>query len=122
MKKTLIVLTLISVLFLTACSSPADTETTPEESSIQNISTPTEATTSVDILEFKFVPDTLEINVGESVIWEHNDKVTHKIVFPAFESDNMERGDTFTHTFDTSRTYEYYCSIHPTMRGVIVVK
>jgi plastocyanin len=33
----------------------------------------------------------------------------------------MGTGATFTHTFATAGTFDYVCSIHPMMRGTVVV-
>lgn len=122
MKKISILLVAISLVLFAACNGRVDNETNPEITSVEDIPSSTEATVSVVISEFEFIPDELTINAGENVTWKHDDKVTHTIIFQGFESGNMKRGDTFTHTFDSPGTYEYYCSIHPAMRGVITVK
>jgi plastocyanin len=33
----------------------------------------------------------------------------------------LQSGDTFAHTFARPGTYSYVCSIHPYMRGMVVV-
>ncbi|MBD3184602.1 hypothetical protein GF312_20140 [Candidatus Poribacteria bacterium] len=39
-----------------------------------------------------------------------------------FDSDNLNTGETFIHTFETTGTYDYICELHPTqMRGEIIV-
>jgi len=30
-------------------------------------------------------------------------------------------GTTFSHTFDEAGTYEYFCMVHPWMKGIIQV-
>ena len=40
---------------------------------------------------------------------------------PRLGPDEMELGDTFSFTFDTPGTFEYFCQFHP-MAGTIVVK
>ena len=39
----------------------------------------------------------------------------------AFNSGSMAESNTFTFTFTTPGTYDYHCSIHPTMVGQIIV-
>jgi plastocyanin len=40
---------------------------------------------------------------------------------PLFDSGTLSPGDTFQHTFTDQGTYEYFCKIHPGMRGTIRV-
>lgn len=39
----------------------------------------------------------------------------------AFDSGIMEMGDTFRYTFQEPGTFEYYCTVHPSMIGMVVV-
>ena len=34
----------------------------------------------------------------------------------------MDTGDSYSHTFNTPGTYQYFCYIHPHMTGAIVVE
>jgi len=38
-----------------------------------------------------------------------------------FDSGIMQAGQTFKHTFYEAGTFEYYCTVHPTMVGKVVV-
>jgi plastocyanin len=38
-----------------------------------------------------------------------------------FDSGIMQSGQTFSYTFDSSGTFEYYCAVHPSMVAEIVV-
>jgi plastocyanin len=38
-----------------------------------------------------------------------------------FDSGIMQTGQTFRHTFNNPGTFEYYCAVHPSMVGEIVV-
>ena len=38
-----------------------------------------------------------------------------------FDSGKMQSGQTFSYTFDSSGTFEYYCAVHPSMVAEIVV-
>jgi plastocyanin len=73
-----------------------------------------------------FSQATLTINVGDRVTWVNHDQVPHDATTtnaPAsFRSPMMEQGDTWMHEFTKPGTYEYYCSIHPSMRAKIIVK
>lgn len=72
---------------------------------------------------FAFTPKELTVNSGTTITWKNNDKVVHTIVSQnLFESKTLKDGDQFTFTFNTPGEYNYYCSIHPSMRGKIIVK
>ena len=40
----------------------------------------------------------------------------------ALQSGTLNQGDSFTQTFDTAGTYEYFCEFHAEMKGTIVVQ
>ena len=37
------------------------------------------------------------------------------------ESDGLDQGDSFSHTFDQAGTFNYVCGIHPSMKATVVV-
>jgi plastocyanin len=74
-----------------------------------------------------FDPRELSVAVGTTVRWTFADNgptgnvpVPHDVVGDGFQSPIMTTG-TFDHTFATAGTYEYVCSLHPTMTGVVTV-
>jgi len=89
-------------------------------------SAPVKATkTEVAIDNFSFSPNTLTLSVGGTVTWTNQDKVPHVVS----SADNqfkksplLKSGQSFSHTFATTGTYSYFCSIHPRMTGKIIVK
>jgi plastocyanin len=79
-------------------------------------------------------PVTITLTSGSSVTWRNDDRqgddgygggngTPHNITADdlSFISGSMAPGATFRHTFDVTGTYEYHCSIHPTMRGTVTV-
>ena len=89
-------------------------------------SAPVKATkTEVAIDNFSFSPNTLTLSVGGTVTWTNHDSVPHVVS----SADNqfkksplMKTGQSFSHTFATTGTYNYFSSIHPRMTGKIIVK
>ena len=79
---------------------------------------------AVSIDNFTFPPDSTEIAVGTTVIWTNEDDIPHALAASErqFKSHALDTGDTFTYTFTQPGTYEYFCSLHPHMKGKIVVK
>jgi plastocyanin len=78
----------------------------------------------VKIDNFTFTPDTAEISVGTTVVWTNEDDIPHTIaeVERRFKSKALDTDDHFSFTFTAPGTYEYFCSLHPHMKGKIVVK
>ena len=79
---------------------------------------------TITIQNFSFSPNTLTINVGDTVTWQNNDSTIHRINASdgRFNSGEISHGDKFSYTFTKSGTYNYYCSIHTYMTGVVIVK
>ena len=138
----ILLMALSLILVFTACSTttPAATPTptpiasptpaatltpTPIASpTLTPITTPTPAHDNVDISGFAFVPSTLTVSVGTTVTWTNNDSVSHTVTSNdnLFESGNLAKGATFSHTFNQKGTFNYHCSIHPSMTGKIIVE
>ena len=81
-------------------------------------------TNAVTIDNFSFAPMQLEIPAGTQVIWINKDDVPHTVVSldHKFKSRALDTDESFSVTFQTPGTYEYFCSVHPKMTGKIVVK
>ncbi len=79
---------------------------------------------TISIDNFSFNAPTLTVSAGSQVTWINHDDVPHKVVSTdkKFASPVLDTDGRFTHTFTTPGTYEYFCSIHPTMKGKVVVK
>ena len=77
----------------------------------------------IEISDFAFVPATFAVSVGTTVTWIHSDSPLHTVSSrdDLFDSGNFSRGATFSHTYEQSGIFEYYCKIHPYMTGKIVV-
>ncbi|MEO8369384.1 MAG: TIGR03118 family protein [Candidatus Solibacter sp.] len=73
---------------------------------------------------FQFTPDPINLTTGGKLIWTNKDGVEHTVVSDTgqFRSQVLAQNDTFSVTLTTPGTYAYHCSIHPFMKGQIVVK
>src|SRR3989344_8886748 len=79
----------------------------------------------VSISDFAFNQRTITIQKGESIIWTNEDSVKHSIVSDSgneIASDSISKGEIYEHTFNNVGTYSYYCGIHPSMKGEVVVE
>ena len=77
-----------------------------------------------------FVPDTLTVSKGTTVTWTNGDSTLHTVTSGSAESGNsgtefdssyLAAGKTFQHQFSISGTFDYYCTLHPYMKGKVVV-
>ena len=76
---------------------------------------------TVILKDLKFDPETVTIEVGESVKWEWKEKVLHNVHGDGFESPNQTEG-TFSHTFDEAGSFDYQCTLHSGMTGTVEVE
>lgn len=76
----------------------------------------------ITISNFSFQPEQLTIKAGKEVTFKNEDSVTHTVTGEEFDSGNIESGGTYKHTFTKKGSVNYHCSIHPSMKGIIVVE
>jgi plastocyanin len=81
----------------------------------------------VAIYESKFIPFTLTVPAGTTVTWVNHDIAPHTATRRSFDEEPFDSGSLlatqiFRHQFRKSGTYDYLCTFHPGMRGMIVVQ
>jgi len=73
-----------------------------------------------------YSPSTITVVLGHNntISWTNDDASIHTVTANdgSFDSGSLVPGATFTHTFTTPGTYEYHCTYHPWMTGVVIVK
>jgi amicyanin len=88
--------------------------------------TPPPSAIHVTIRNFAFEPAKMTIPAGKTVEWTNEDAVPHTATATspakAFDSGNLNQGQSFSFTFAKAGTYDYYCIYHPYMKGTIVVE
>ena len=77
----------------------------------------------VTIQQMRFNPPQVVIKQGGTVTWNQADRMPHDVTASdgSYASDRLRQGGMFNQTFDKPGTYDYYCSLHPNMRGQVVV-
>ena len=87
--------------------------------------TPAADENAVNIQGFAFSPAEITIKKGSTVTWTQKDSVPHTVTTisgpEGFDSGPLSSGQSFSYAFKTAGTYEYYCSIHPNMKGKVIV-
>jgi len=78
---------------------------------------------AVSIDNFAFVPAKLTVAAGSTVTWTNHDEEPHTVAASdgSFHSPGMDAQASYSHTFSAPGTFDYVCSIHPFMRGTVVV-
>jgi plastocyanin len=83
------------------------------------------AAAGVGIDNFTFNPATVTVKAGTTVTWTNRDDIPHGLAATnnAFKrSQALDTDDSYSFTFTTPGTYQYFCYIHPHMTGTIVVE
>ena len=77
----------------------------------------------VEVKNFAFSPDSLDVKVGTTVTWKFDDDTAHTVKADdgSFRSSALTGGKTFSFTFNKAGQYSYICSIHPSMHGKVTV-
>jgi plastocyanin len=78
---------------------------------------------SVAIPGKAFAPADLHVLVGDTVQWQNGDSTNHTVTANdgSFDSGYLSPGTTFSLVFPKLGHYEYHCTIHRFMRGVVTV-
>ena len=123
----ILILATIAVILMSGCAQQqtqqqAQTQNQIPTTSQQQATVPQAQTNAILIQNFAFSPQTLTVNAGTTVTWTNDDSAPHTIKSDAFTSPVMNKGGSFSFKFDNKGSYDYSCSIHPSMKGKIVVE
>jgi plastocyanin len=116
--QTEVTVTIIEPGAMVSGSGTESSAATPESAA-----TATEA--AVSIKDFAFHPDTITVPVGGSITWTNDDSTPHTATGndrAVLQSGTIKPGETFTQTFDTAGSFDYFCEFHAGMKGKIVVE
>jgi plastocyanin len=125
---------------LLANESPIQTMTSAASSSTNQTSLPTATSSTAsnatevkiigDEVKEPYIPGSIIIESGEKVRWVNNDVEVHTVTSglessadrgKQFDSGLLNAKQAFEHIFDKPGTYNYYCTVHPIMTGLVNV-
>jgi len=116
-------LLLIGFLFVSSCSKDDSYST----NSSGNTGTP--GANEIFISGFAFSPASKTISAGTTIKWINKDNSTHTVTsgIPGtpsgvFNSGNFGQNGEFSFTFNQAGTFKYFCNLHPSMTGTIIVQ
>ncbi len=76
-----------------------------------------------------YIPSLIVIEKGKQVTWVNEDSAFHSITSgfydtptDLFDSGHLDPFESYTITFDEIGTYDYFCTLHPWMKGQVVVE
>jgi plastocyanin len=80
----------------------------------------------VDVVDYGFAPAQLTIHVGTTVTFVNAGGDGHDVTGSGpggdWRSGPLMPAERYTRVFDLPGTYAYVCTIHPEMRGSVVVQ
>ena len=79
------------------------------------------AENTVEIVDFAFGPEQLEVAVGATITFVNNDSQAHTATAAGvFDTGSIAPGESATVTIEAAGTFDYICGFHPFMTGSIV--
>jgi plastocyanin len=81
------------------------------------------AATDVSLAGRAFQPADVTVPAGSAVRWLNDDTGGHTVtaVDGSFDSGVLTVGSDFTEVFEAAGSFDYFCAIHPEMRGTVTV-
>jgi len=80
---------------------------------------------NVSIEGFAFVPDSIAVNLGDTLRWTNKDGSTHTSTstggINTWNSGNLGQNKTYQKVFTTAGLSSYHCNIHSGMLGQVLV-
>lgn len=81
-------------------------------------------TYTVTIENMQFSPGTLTVQHRDRVVWVNKDLFPHTATAntKAFDSHEIAASGSWTYIAGKAGEYDYGCSLHPTMKGKLIVR
>jgi plastocyanin len=87
--------------------------------------TPAKADTKVVVIEgMKFVPATLTVHRGDTVVWRNKDFFPHNATASqgGFRSGDLAPDASWQYKADHAGRFAYICTLHPSMKATLIVQ
>lgn len=78
---------------------------------------------TVSIKDMSYNPATVDVKVGDTVVWQNDDDRDHTVVARdgTFRSENIRAGSSYSFKFTKAGKFAYSCAYHPRMKGTVNV-
>jgi plastocyanin len=82
------------------------------------------ANIQINIAKFAYGPKEITVAPGTKIVWTNHDETPHTVTSAdkSFASKGLDTDDKFEHTFATEGDFNYFCTVHPFMTGVVHVR
>ena len=71
----------------------------------------------------RFTPETLTVKRGDRVVWMNKDPFPHTATaVPTFDSKSIAAGHSWSYVASESGEFAYVCTLHPGMKGTLIVQ
>jgi plastocyanin len=100
------------------------TNGTPSSGVPAGESMPAGESVTVRIDGMRFEPQNITVKPGTTVTWVHGSQMPHTISgnTDGLRSGTLYNGQQYSHTFNATGSYNYFCGLHPSMTGSVVVE
>ena len=105
-------LSFVSVLaLLTSCAGPAADGTAGK-------------THTVSMDGTAFAPPDITVHVGDTIVWKNKDPFPHTATSQSagFDSKDIDEGQSWSYTATKKGDFDYVCTLHDNMKGVLHVQ
>jgi len=76
-----------------------------------------------------YIPSVITIQSGQQVTWVNDDSAFHSVTSgfygsptELFDSGHLDPFESYTVDFDETGTFDYFCTLHPWMKGQVIVE
>ena len=112
---------MLCICVLINCSSPSKENNTGDKA--ETTGRPTPSVDTINIVQMKFSPADIAVHTGDTIVWINHDLVAHDITeekSKTWSSSLLLPGQSWK--LVATGDADYYCSIHPTMTGKIILE
>jgi plastocyanin len=81
-------------------------------------------THTIVIADMKFVPETLTVSPGDTIVWVNKDFFPHTATAQdkTFDSRDIATNKSWKYVAKKKGAFPYICTLHPTMKATLIVK
>ena len=82
------------------------------------------STHTIVIADMKFLPETLTVKAGDTVVWVNKDFFPHTATAQdrSFDSGDNATNKSWKYVATKKGPFSYICTLHPTMKATLLVK
>ncbi|MDH3203922.1 MAG: plastocyanin/azurin family copper-binding protein [Nitrosopumilus sp.] len=133
LKKIIIIVIVVVIVISTISFSNFSTEENIEDEDVivkSDVVMPTKVSRpGCEDIDRCYVPSLIVVEKGKQVTWVNEDSAFHSVTSGSYDSptDIFDSGyldpyESYSITFDETGTFDYFCTLHPWMKGQVLVE